>query len=167
MFRLRAEIFGEEVFNRAFNRLDSLSNLRPLWPEVIREFYAIEFEQFETEGAAGASGKWAALSDVYARYKAKAYPDQPILRAENDLFASLTDPEAPDAVLRPEREQLVIGTKVPYASVHQKGSAKRRMPARPPISFSEAQKRRLQKSIQSGLVRFVREAGFQVDERAA
>lgn len=165
MFRLRAEIFGEEVFNRAFNRIDSLSDLRPLWPEVIREFYLIESEQFASEGAAGASGRWAPLSDVYAKYKQVAHPDKPILRADDDLFESLTNPEAAGAILRPEQDGLTIGTSVPYATAHQRGT--RKMPARPPISFSEVQKRRLQKSIQSGLVRFIREAGFQVDERAA
>lgn len=164
MFRFRAEILGEEVFNRAFNRLDSLSDLRPLWPEVIREFYLIEAEQFDSEGAAGASGKWAPLSDTYAKYKQVAYPDKPILRADDDLFESLTDPEAAGAILQPEQDQLTIGTSVPYAIYHQRGTS--RMPARPPISLAEAQKRRLQKAIQAGLVRFVREAGFQV-ERAA
>lgn len=167
MFRLRAEIFGEEIFNRAFSRIDSLSDLRPLWPEVIREFYLIETEQFASEGEAGASGKWEALSDVYAKYKQIAHPDKPILRADDDLMESLTDPEASGAILRPEQDQLTIGTSVPYASVHQKGSVKRGIPARPPISFSEAQKRRLQKSIQAGLVRFIREAGFRTNERAA
>lgn len=165
MFRLRAEIFGEEIFNRAFNRIDSLSDLRPLWPEVIREFYLIETEQFESEGAVGASGRWAALSNVYAKYKQIAHPDKPILRADDDLFESLTNPEAAGAILRPEVDSLTIGTSVPYAQVHQRGT--RKMPARPPISFSETQKRRLQKSIQLGLVRFIREAGFNVSERAA
>lgn len=164
-FRFRVEVAGEQVFDRAFNRIDSLSDLRPLYPEVIREFYLIEREQFESEGAAGASGRWAALSDVYARYKQVAYPDQPILRAEDDLFRSLTDPEAPQAILRPEPTELIMGTSDPKAILHQRGT--RKMPARPPISFSEAQKRRIQKSIQSGLVRFIREAGFNVDERAA
>jgi phage gpG-like protein len=164
-FRFTAEVAGEEVFNRAFNRIDSLSDLRPIWPNVIREFYLIEVEQFASEGAAGASGKWEPLSDVYAKYKAIAYPDQPILQAEEELMESLTDPEAPGAILRPEQDELTIGTSVPYATAHQRGTS--RMPARPPISLAEAQKRRIQKSIQAGLVRFVREAGFNVEERAA
>jgi phage gpG-like protein len=164
-FRLRAEILGTEVFNRAFNRIDSLSDLRPLWPNVIREFYLIEAEQFESEGAAGASGRWAALSDVYAKYKQVAHPDKGILRADDDLYQSLTDPEAAGAILRPEPDGLTIGTSVPYATAHQRGT--RKMPARPPISFSEAQKRRMQKAIQAGLVRFIREAGFNADERVA
>lgn len=163
--RFRVEILGEEIFNRAFNRLDSLSDLRPLWPNVIREFYLIEAEQFQSEGGAGASGKWAALSNVYAKYKQVTHPDKPILRADDELFESLTNPEAAGAILRPDEQELTIGTSVPYATFHQRGT--RRMPARPPISLAESQKRRLQKAIQSGLVRFVREAGFNVVERAA
>lgn len=163
--RFTAEVAGAEIFDRAFNRIDSLSDLRPLWPNVIREFYLIEAEQFESEGAAGASGRWAPLSDVYAKYKAIAYPDQPILQATDELMKSLTDPEATGAILRPDEQELTIGTSVPYATAHQRGT--RRMPARPPISLAEAQKRRIQKSIQAGLVRFIREAGFNVEERAA
>jgi phage gpG-like protein len=165
--RLTVEVSGAEVFDRAFNRIDSLSDLRPIWPNVIREFYLIEVEQFASEGAAGASGKWEPLSDVYAKYKQVTHPDKTILRADDDLFESLTDPEATGAILRPEQNELVIGTSVPYAMVHQKGSSKRNIPARPPISLAEAQKRRIQKSIQAGLVRFVREAGFNIKERAA
>lgn len=164
-FRFRVEVAGEQVFDRAFNRIDSLSDLRPLYPEVIREFHLIEREQFESEGAAGASGRFAPLSASYARSKQTSHPDKPVLRADDDLFVSLTDPEAAGAILRPEPDSLTIGTSVPYAIFHQRGT--RHMPARPPISPSETQKRRLQKAIQSGLVRFVREVGIPVDERAA
>lgn len=155
---------GEEIFNRAFNRIDSLSDLRPLYPEVIAAFYQFETEQFNTEGAAGGQ-KWTPLSPVYEEYKERNYPGQPILQAEGDLMASLTDPEAAGAVLIPREDELIIGTSVPYAIHHQRGT--RKMPKRPPISFSEEQKRRMQKAIQAGLVRFVREAGFAVGQRAA
>lgn len=164
--RFTGEIDGAEIFDRAFNRIDSLSDLRPLWPPVIEEFYLIEQEQFDTEGAAGGQ-RWAALSDPYAARKAREFPGQPILQAEGTLMASLTDPEALDAILRPAQDELVIGTNVPYALVHQRGSSKRNIPRRPPISFSEAQKRRLQKALQAGLVQFIRDAGFNVEERAA
>lgn len=163
--RFTAEVAGAEVFDRAFNRIDSLSDLRPLWPNVIREFYLIEAEQFESEGAAGASGRWAPLSDAYGKSKQVTHPDKTILRADDDLFESLTDPEAVGAILRPEQDELTIGTAVPYATAHQRGT--RRIPARPPISLGEQQKRRIQKSIQAGLIRFIREAGFNVEERAA
>jgi phage gpG-like protein len=165
LYRFRVEVLGEEIFNRAFNRIDSLSDLRPIWSNVIREFYLIEAEQFESEGAAGASGRWAPLTDAYSKSKQVSHPDKTILRADDDLFDSLTDPEAAGAILRPDEQELTLGTSVPYATAHQRGT--RRMPARPPISMGEQQKRRIQKSIQAGLVRFIREAGFNAEERAA
>lgn len=164
MIQLTATVEGEQVFNRAFNRLDALSDFRPFWPNVIQEFYLIEAEQFDSEGAAGGE-RWTPLSPLYSEYKEQVYPGQPILQAEGDLRASLTDPEAAGAILQPREDELIIGTSVPYALAHQRGTI--RMPRRPPINFSEAQKRRLQKAIQAGLVRFVREAGFDTEERAA
>lgn len=161
MLKFSATVEGVEILNRAFNRVEeSISDFRPLWPAVAQEFYAIEREQFDTEGAAGASGKWAALSPAYKRWKEINYPGQPIMKLENTLFESLTDPEALDAIFRPGKDELVIGSKTPYA--------RRQHQTRPLISMSESQKRRLQKAIQRGLVQFTRQAGFEVrEERAA
>jgi phage gpG-like protein len=162
--RFTGQVDGAQTFDRAFNRLDRLNDFRPIWPNVIAEFYAIETEQFETEGGAGGQ-RWTPLSPLYSEYKERVFPGQPILQAEGDLRASLTDPEAAGAILQPREDELVIGTSVPYALAHQRGT--RHMPRRPPINFSEVQRRRIQKAIQAGLVRFVREAGFAVEERAA
>lgn len=166
MIQFTATVEGVEVLNRAFNRVEEyISDFRPLWPAVAQEFYAIEREQFDSEGAAGASGKWAALSPAYKKWKEIHFPGQPILRLTNALAESLTDLEASDAIFRPSADELVIGTKVPYATAHQRGSGF--MPARPPISLNEAQKRRIQKAIQRGLVEFTRRAGFEVQEERA
>lgn len=167
MLRFVAEVDGVETLNRAFNRIEEyISDLRSVWPAVAEEFYAIQFEQFDSEGSRGQSGKWSPLSKAYAKYKAKAFPGQPILQATGALFDSITDPEALDAIFVPEKDQLTIGTKVPYATAHQRGS-RRGLPARPIISMNESSKRRIQKAIQRELVAFTRRAGFQVDERAA
>ena len=161
MIRFVAEIGNVEVLNRAFNRVEEhVSDFRSIWPNVAQEFYAIEREQFESEGAAGASGKWAALSPAYKKWKEANYPGQPIMRLENTLFESLTDPEALDAIFKPGKDELVMGSRTPYA--------RRQHRTRPLISLNEAQKRRLQKAIQRGLVEFTRRAGFEVrEERAA
>lgn len=159
--RFRVEVLGEPVFDRAFNRIDSLSDLRPLYPPVIEEFYRIEAEQFASEGAAGGQ-RWQPLTRPYAARKEREFGAQPILQASGDLMASLTDPEALDAVLSLQPQELAMGTRNPTAVWHQRGT-KRGLPRRPPINFSEAQKRRLQKAIQAGLVQFVREAGFRVE----
>lgn len=166
MLRFSAEILGVEVLNRAFNRVDEyISDFRSIWPTVAAEFYLIEGEQFKSEGAKGASGKWAPLSPAYKKYKAVAFPGQPILRATTSLYDSLTSPDAPDSIYRLEEQEMTIGTQREGATAHQRGTG--RMPARPPISLTEADKRRLQKAIQSQLVQFTRRAGFEVQEKAA
>lgn len=166
MIGFTAEVDGVEVLNRAFNRIDQqVSDFRSLWPEVARTFYAIERAQFASEGGRGASGKWKPLSPAYARWKAIHYPGEPILRLEHPLVESLTSFDGADSVFRPESDQLTIGTKTPYAQAHQRGGG--HLPARPPIDFTEQDKRDIQKSIQRGLIQFVRSIGFEVEERAA
>lgn len=168
MINFTATVDGEQVLNRAFNRVDEfVSDFRSVWPNVAKEFYVIEHEQFESQGAHGASGKWAPLSAAYAKRKAVVFPGQPILRAFNSLYESMTSPDAGDSIYRPEALELTIGSKLPYALAHQRGSSKRHLPARPIISLTEDDKRKIQKSIQSGLVQFTRRLGFDVEERAA
>ena len=164
--KFRVEVLGEEVFNRAFNRIDSLSDLRPVFPPLIDEFYRIEQEQFDSEGAAGGQ-RWQKLSDNYVPRKEKQFGSLPILQATGDLMASLTDFEAPDVVLRITPDELGIGTNVPYAIYHQSRRSRKKLPRRPLVNFSEAQKRRMQKAVQLGLVQFIRQAGFRVEEGAA
>lgn len=166
MIQFVGNVQGVEVLNRAFNRIEEyISDFRPIWPGVATEIYAITAEQFESEGSAGASGKWAALSPAYARFKAVAFPGQPILQAEGHMVDSLTDPEALDAIYRPEPEMLTIGSRDPKARAHHLGLGN--LPARPIYSFTERQKRQIQKAIQRGLVDFTRRAGFRVEEREA
>lgn len=145
---------GVEMVLRGFNRLERIDDFRPLWGNVIGEFHQIEAEQFMSEGAAGGA-KWAPLKKPYADYKEVAYPGQPILQATSELRESLIETDALGAVVRPGQEELVIGTSIPYGLFHQRGT-RRGLPRRPPINLSEAQKRRIQKSIQKGLVQFVR-----------
>lgn len=157
---------GVEVLNRAFNRVEQhISDFRSIWPNVAREFYAIEEDQFASEGAHGASGKWAALSPAYSKFKAIAFPGQPILRATTSLYESMTSPNAPDSIFRMTENELTVGTQREGARVHQKGG--RNLPARPIIALTESDKRRIQKAIQAGLVQFTRGLGFQVEEKAA
>lgn len=161
MIRFVGEINGVEVMNRAFNRVEErISDFRFIWPSFAAEFYAIEREQFASEGAHGLSGKWAPLSPAYKAYKTVAFPGMPILQATTALYQSMTSPDALDSVFRPEVDQLTIGTKREGARVHQR--------TRPVISLTEADKRRLQKSIQLPLVQFIRKQGFLTQaERAA
>lgn len=166
MLRFTADISGDVQLDRAFNRITEIvRDFRDIWPAVAQEFYEIESEQFASEGAHGASGKWTPLSPAYRRWKEIHFPGEPILRLYHPLVDSLTSPASGDSIIRFDPMELTIGSKAPYALAHQFGAG--RMPARPPISLSDNDKRRLQKAIQAGLVRFTRQAGFQVDEKAA
>jgi phage gpG-like protein len=153
MIRFSATVEGVEVLNRAFTRIDQqVDDLRSLWPATAQTIYGIFGRAFATEGASTAAGKWRALSPSYAKRKAIVYPGQPVLQAEGTLVESLTDPEANDAVFLPERNQLTIGSRTPYARRHQR--------TRPMIAFTENDKRDIQKSLQQGLVQFARGTGF-------
>lgn len=165
MIRLIGSVDGVATLDRAFNRVDRfISDFRNMWPGIIDIFYAAEERLFESEGASGASGKWAPLSRAYAKYKAQHWPGLPILQREQDLVESLTNPDAPDAVFRAEKFELTIGTRDEKAHAHHRGIG---VPRRPVISLNERNKRDMQKSIQAQLVQFTRECGFEVNERAA
>lgn len=161
-----AEVDGDVVLNRSFNRINEyISDFRSVWPSVADEFYKIINEQFASEGSHGASGKWAPLTPAYKKWKTVHFPGDPTLKATHSLFDSMTNPDAADAIFKPEKDQLTIGSKVPYAVAHQRGGGS--LPARPIISLTEDDQRRLQKAIQLPLVQFARRQGFIVDERAA
>lgn len=162
MIQFSASVDGVEVLNRAFNRIEErIGDLRPIWPAVAAEFYRIEEEQFASEGAHGASGRWPKLSPAYLKWKEVHYPGQPLLKLTNALYESLTTPDAADSVYQLSEDEMVVGSRAPYATVHQRRG-------RPPIALTEDDKRRLQKAIQQGLVPYARREGFQVlDERAA
>lgn len=166
MFQIFGSIDGVEVLNRAFNRTEGfISDLRNFAPGVATEFYSFENEQFESEGTAGASGKFAPLSKAYAEFKAQEFPGETILKATTHMFESLTRPDAADAIYIAQPDLLAFGTKDPKAIAHHRGLGN--LPARPVISLSENQKRRLQKAIQRKLVEYTRQLGFEVDEKAA
>lgn len=168
MIRFVSTLDGVENLDRAFSRTESfVADMRNFAPSIAREFYISEDEQFESEGAKGASGRWTPLSDPYARFKAERFPGETILRATGALQSSLTDPDALDAIFQVDAREIVIGSKVPYAVAHHRGGG--RLPSRPVISLSEEQKRRMHKAIQRDLVQEVRRLGFEVtqEERAA
>jgi hypothetical protein len=75
VIRFTASIQGVEVLDRAFNRVDQeISDFRNFWPGVITTFYDIETQQFHTEGASGASGKWTPLSPCTGYSRNASFP---------------------------------------------------------------------------------------------
>jgi phage gpG-like protein len=160
LLRFSAEVQGVVELDRAFNRVNEyISDFRSIWPSVTTTVYSIFNQQFASEGAHGASGKWPALSPAYKKWKEVNYPGQPILRLTNSLYESMTSPEGLDSIYRPERDSLTIGSKAPYAAKQHQD--------RPIISLTESDKREITKSIQLPLVQFIRKTGFTVMENAA
>lgn len=166
MLRIEAQVDGVEVLDRAFTRTEGyISDMRNFAPAISTEFYKAEGEQFSSQGAAGASGRFRPLSTPYATYKAQRFPGETILRATGHLEESLTSRDALDAIFIVDKGEIILGSKVEYAVLHQRGTG--RLPARPPISLSDDQLRRMQKAIQKELVAFTRKLGFEVTEEAA
>lgn len=154
MIRFSFEFGGKVQFDRAFNRVEKhIEDLRPVWDEVERVFYRIEREQFASEGAKGGGGKWKPLSRPYAERKAKTHPGRKILQREGNLRSSLIGNTA-DSVLRKEKQEFAIGTRLFYAPFHQDGTSK--MPARPPIDLSDEQRTLMTKEIQKSLLKIIR-----------
>lgn len=152
---------GVDDFKRSFSRLDAnFDDLTPIWPDVRDEFWKIEGEQFDSEGSKGGSGKWPALSERYALRKIKQYgAGLKILEATGDLKRSLTG-DNPDSVYETTPKQIAVGTSIPYAMYHHRGSGN--LKERKVISFSEVQRRRMQKIIQGSLIKQLRTGRYYV-----
>ena len=120
------------AFERAGAELVDMG--KHVFPLLSPVFEAAERRQFDAQGNGPVAGNWAALSDVYAEWKAKKFPGQPILVATGGLRAGLTEPNSPFGNRDWSASTFVFGTQgVAHASFHQTGTA--RMPARPPFDL--------------------------------
>jgi phage gpG-like protein len=126
------------------------------WKAVASEFRKIEKEQFDSQGSKGASGKWAPLKTGYAAIKSARYGQQPILQASKKLYRSLTSEGAEGAVYEESATELTLGTSIPYAGHHQKGT--RKMPAREVISLTRDQQQRLVQPVHEKLKQLIANA---------
>lgn len=156
--KFTAEVSGQQVLSRAFNRLESIpKDLSGIFKDVEKEFHAIEAENFQSENAKGASGRWKPISKKTEEIKIRKRGTFALLAGtlidSEALYKSLTG-KSNHTVSIINKQGAAFGTNLPYAKLHQTGT--KRMPARPPIDLSDAQKRRIQKVIQKGLVDEVR-----------
>jgi phage gpG-like protein len=164
LLRLSISVEGEAVFDRAFNRVEKrIENMQPVWEGALPTIFEIFRKQFASEGSSGESGQWPALSPVYEEQKARdGYNFLPILQREQRLVKAFTQKGAQSQVLDMSAQELQLGTALPYAALHQRGT--RRLKQRKIIDFSEKSKREIQKAIQRQLVDYVRAQGFIADE---
>lgn len=159
MNRLTFQIEGGSQTAAALDKIDlSFRDFRPLFRDAGRVFYEIEKEAFATEGASTQGGKWRPLSPVYGKFKAIKRPGKTLLRFDDDLYKSLTQPNAPGSTFKIEDNEADFGTTSKTAIWHQFGT--RRMPARPVIDMTPAQEKKMAKVIRDGLLAFINRAGF-------
>lgn len=79
--------------------------------------------------------EWPALSPAYEGWKNVAYPGQPIMRASDRLYESLTN-QTSETIWQVGPKHIEFGSRVPYFEYHQTGTSK--MPARPMLVLTEA-----------------------------
>jgi phage gpG-like protein len=146
--------------DRAIARFaDGVSDFRPIWPVISDDFYALEKDQFKSEGAEGGE-QWQELSEAYAGWKEVHYPGKPILQRSGDLYNSLTSANDPNAVMIAERRALTLGSKVPYAIYHQSPAPRKRLPRRPEIMITDKFRSDAMRNVQAMLVQMATNYGF-------
>ncbi len=143
--QLQLEAFGDIQASRNLLRFsESALNLRPVLEDIEDDFYALEREQFRTEGGRGGAA-WPALSDDYARWKAIHYPGKPILQREGDLLDSLTGGGQRTLT---DDELVILGA--PHGVFHQNARLPRNV--RKPVNLTTADRNRWTKMLQRHIV---------------
>jgi hypothetical protein len=156
--RITSDIDLERALDRAFLNLErKVERPMELIGDTVEQwFFDTSADQFASGGAKGASGPWAELARSTQEQKG-FMGSFPLVRT-GALKASLSRRGAPHQVLERTDSELTIGTTRQGAIHHQRGT--KRMPARPPIDPSDAQKRALVKAVQRVVVNEVRRSGF-------
>jgi len=152
-FSLTFEVDGAQQMSRSFSRLaEDIQDATEPFTEMAADFNFIEAQQFNSEGGYG-SGGWAPLSPSYALWKAALFPGRPILQRTGLMAASLMA-VTPWSIREIQPLVMILGTRVGHAIFHQRGTA--RMPARPVIQLTEADKLRWSKIFHQWLIRRMR-----------
>jgi phage gpG-like protein len=163
---LSVTIDGREESRRAFQTVaENIRDFREVWPEIHMYFLRANVEHFESLGARGGT-QWQPLSESYAKWKAKKYPGKPILVATERLKRSLSlaGQKGGDQVYEETALSLTMGTAVPYARYHQRGTA--RMARRPVLQPTQRDIDRMVSRLYRYVERGARDAGFVTTGRA-
>ena len=105
----------------------------------IKKLWATEnLKTFKSKGKS-IGEKWKPLSPDYATWKKKNFPSRPLLVLRGDLRESVTKTNSKLMIFNNKNvRQLIIGTRVPYASVHNYGRKKKpRIPMRKFIKVNQ------------------------------
>ena len=142
---------GEPLVDRQLMRFaETLLFPISAWAAVATFLRAVAERQFETEG--GNSGGWAPLAQSTVDYKARNDLDPRILRATDALMNSLTRKYDPEHIDVPSRDSLVFGSRVAYGIYHASTAPRTKIPYRPPLALTAADKVALVKIMQMELL---------------
>jgi len=126
---LDVRIFGtQRVQRKLFRSQLMVGDMRPALEEVADDLMWVIGSNFSSQGRRG-GGSWQKLSDERIRQKTKKGTLQRgILVDTGALHDSMTQRGDQDQILKITRNSLSLGSKLPYADVHDEG--KGRMPKR-------------------------------------
>ena len=117
------------------NWLSSGRFAREIGHVLKQRYVAILTRQFSSQGAAGASGRWAPLTVKYAIQKSKRFPSAKILVATGRMKGSFLKSPSSQARVTGKGVEYSYGSTDSKADFHQFGTP--RMPARRIIDFKE------------------------------
>lgn len=137
--------------------LSKLRDLTPAWRNLLVYLRGATRQTFESLGGRIGEG-WQPLSTPYAQFKAVKWPGQPILRASDAMFRSLTVDGADGSVSDVTPQLLQYGTTTPYARYHQEGTP--RMPKRKFLAVTEADRVQIKRIVVAHLDNQARLSGF-------
>lgn len=147
MVTIGIEVFGDKQTARQLLRFSERpGNMRPVFWTIADEFREIEKRQFASQGISGSRG-WRRLKPATSAAKAKAGLDPRILHATLRLRKSLTQKNR-DHIRAFRKDEMFVGSKVPYGVHHQFGAPKANLPRRRPVDIREAERKDIVRRIQ-------------------
>jgi len=153
------ELFGEDRFVRAFNRIASDEDLSVPLASIYEDFTAMNNRTFI---GAGYPKHWVALSAKYEAWKRANYPNSPIMVLRGDLKASLASEGGPGmgegAIREIHPQDAYFGTSIRYAAAHQWGYPPHNLPQRKVVQITDPDKVRWGQIIQRWYVRKLKAA---------
>lgn len=146
------EVYGHRQISRELMRLSEFAgDAGPAWEKIVELMKEDIGEQFDTAGAS-MSGGWAPLKPVTIERKAREGLRPEIMRATDRLLESLTDDRGSDQSLVIERFGFEFKSLVDYGAYHMGPAKDGSRPARPPVDFTETQRRKYVKVLQAYLM---------------
>lgn len=147
--QISVNIDGENVMLQRLVRFEkNVSNPEPVYGKLADWFAKQQKKKFDRQGAF-AGTKWSALSPAYAAWKRKKVGAKPILQFSGELMDQLT--KRPLGVEVITKRGLVVGSDLPYAVLHQRGTPS--LPSRPPlIQADNKQKQEIRSMVQKWLL---------------